>query len=205
VHHISDFWQITHIAVNGLLNMQDSSMLLPSEGEIQKSLAKYAFKCLDALGVENGAAHLEIKYGSDGPKLIELGARLCGGPLGRVASRVLKENQLSTLIKSLLNPDSFLKEAGRPYATTGVVAVTALISPKSGKLQSYPKLEKLKSLESFEEIIEICPEGGNLQATIDDITYPMMVVLKNQDPAALERDSRTVRYIDGESFYEMAN
>ena len=46
--------------------------------EIKKQIAKVAIAANHAIGISNGPSHTEIKITKDGPKVVELGARLGG-------------------------------------------------------------------------------------------------------------------------------
>lgn len=45
---------------------------------IQESIAKIACDAVNAIGIQNGPSHTEIKVTKEGPKIVELGARLGG-------------------------------------------------------------------------------------------------------------------------------
>jgi len=47
----------------------------------QRELKDLAVKCVDALGFLDGVFHVECKYTSSGPQLIEVNARMGGGPV----------------------------------------------------------------------------------------------------------------------------
>lgn len=50
--------------------------MLPKE--VQKEIAQVACNAVNAIGIKNGPSHTEIKVTKDGPKIVELGARLGG-------------------------------------------------------------------------------------------------------------------------------
>lgn len=50
--------------------------MLPKE--VQKEIAQVARNAVNAIGIKNGPSHTEIKVTKDGPKIVELGARLGG-------------------------------------------------------------------------------------------------------------------------------
>src|SRR5262249_49080320 len=54
--------------------------LLPFEGALQEELFDYVRGVLDAVGIRFGPGHAEVKVTSEGPMLIEVAARLHGGP-----------------------------------------------------------------------------------------------------------------------------
>lgn len=48
------------------------------EDELQERIKKIAIDAVNAVGISDGAAHVEIKNTTEGPKIVELGARLGG-------------------------------------------------------------------------------------------------------------------------------
>lgn len=50
--------------------------MLPED--VQKEIAQIARNAVNAIGIKNGPSHTEIKVTKDGPKIVELGARLGG-------------------------------------------------------------------------------------------------------------------------------
>ncbi|WP_440992288.1 ATP-grasp domain-containing protein [Haloarchaeobius baliensis] len=56
----------------------DKSVIYPTKSEARQQIADAAIDAVDALGIDFGAAHVELAYTDEGPKLFELGAR-CGG------------------------------------------------------------------------------------------------------------------------------
>jgi biotin carboxylase len=56
--------------------------LLPAH--VQKECVELAFAALDAVGHDFGASHVEVKVTPDGPRLIEINARMGGAQIGRI-------------------------------------------------------------------------------------------------------------------------
>merc|ERR1712178_304479 len=52
--------------------------ILPSTGPEQDMLIDYVWKALDALGIKHGPSHSEVIITTDGPCLVETGARMHG-------------------------------------------------------------------------------------------------------------------------------
>jgi len=56
-----------------------SQLPAPFPATMQAELVAFAHSCLQALGFADGAFHVELKYSSKGPRLIEINARIGGG------------------------------------------------------------------------------------------------------------------------------
>lgn len=198
VHHVAEIWEKSFVSANGVLDLCDTISLISPVGEIQSELISFTFDCLNALGVTDSPAHVEIRYIAEGPRLIELGARRAGCHMSRISKLALAETQFDWIAKSYLDLDLFLKEAGRPYELVGTVASTSLISRTAGQFEVYKKADEIQSLPSFDELIITAPRGSYVHPTTNDSTYIGYVVLYGTNPAAVERDARTVRYIDSQ-------
>jgi len=53
------------------------------------------------------------------------------------------------------------------------------------------------------EIREYVKPGDHLHKTIDDTTYPMLILLKHRTEEVVLRDWGTLRYLDGYAFYKV--
>lgn len=71
---------ITDKVTNGAPHFVEMGHSQPSRIEVtmQKLIGKVATDAVTAIGIENGPAHVEIIVTRDGPKIVELGARLGG-------------------------------------------------------------------------------------------------------------------------------
>ncbi|CAN0501334.1 unnamed protein product, partial [Laminaria digitata] len=53
--------------------------LISAKGGREKEIVDYALQVLDAMGVVHGPGHMEVKYTTTGPCLVEVGTRCHGG------------------------------------------------------------------------------------------------------------------------------
>jgi biotin carboxylase len=204
VHQVCDIWKTSHINANGVRDLLDGAWLLDRHGPLQEKLTRYAFSVLDALGIRHGPAHTELKLTPDGPCLIETGARLCGGDLPWLVRKAVGESQLDWTADAYTDPERFRARAGEPYAIREYVSSMSLIAPRSGTLLSYPRLEEVKALESFHQAKISVNAGQEIRRSVNDFTVPMLVDLAHPVQDVVLRDYATVRYLDGEGFYDIA-
>lgn len=203
-HHVCEIWQTSHISANGVRDLIDGVHLLPRRGAVQDQLVAYTVEVLRALGIDNGAAHTELKMTPDGPCLIETSARTCGGGLPALARLGIGESQLDWIVDAYVRPDRFQARVGRDYSIDQFVAAVGLLSGRSGVLVGYPRLDDVRALDSFHELtINVVP-GQRIAKTVNDFTYPMRVSLRHEVEEIVLHDSRTVRHLDGADFYELA-
>lgn len=203
-HHVCDIWETYRINANGIPDLVVAWRLLPSIGEVQDELTAYAFEVLDALGIRHGPAHAEIKLTTDGPCLVEVGARIAGATLPECARMATGRSQVGWAVDAYARPERFARNRGRPYRLHQHVARTVMVAPRSGTLLAYRSLEAIKGLDSFHDMRVRVSPGEHLPLTTNDLTYPIFVTLAHEVGEVLARDLWTLRYIDGESFYEVA-
>ncbi len=202
-HHVCDVIGTTRISVNGMQDICNSVYLMPRRGEVQDQLVEYAFQVLDALGVRHGASHLEMKLTSTGPVLIEMGARIAGGDLPHYVQLATGESAFDWTVDACVRPERFFARCDTDYQIDRHLASVALVSPSAGTLRSLRHLEAVKNLESFHELRQFVPVGGQLVPTTNDSSYVGFVILLHKHEEIVMRDIGTVHYLDGEGMYEL--
>ena len=100
-----------------------TKQLLPPHGPLADTLFDFAVQVLDALEIRHGAGHCDVIIDQDGPALVEIGARLHGGPPAHLMCRAaIGSSQLDLLVQSCLDPASFLDGVARRYKLDGGAA-----------------------------------------------------------------------------------
>ncbi|MET8129230.1 ATP-grasp domain-containing protein [Streptomyces sp. NPDC005065] len=202
VHRVCEIWRTTRVTANGVADLSDTVYLMPRKGAVQDELTAYAARVLDALGIVHGPAHVEIKLTAAGPRLVEVGARICGANLPYYAQIAHGRSQLDWTAEAYLRPEYFLAHHQDQEVEGKFCAFVGLISPVCGTLRQYRGLEGLRDLESFADVRVYVQPGGRISRTVDDLTYPAVVVLMHESEETVLRDANTIRYLDGSSFYE---
>ncbi|HIV56649.1 MAG TPA: ATP-grasp domain-containing protein [Candidatus Stackebrandtia faecavium] len=202
-HHVTDIWKYEKISANGIVDLTTGIRLLPKCGEVQDRLLPYAANVLDALGVSHGASHLEIKMTPTGPCLVEAAARMAGLDIPYYSQQCIGEAQLEWIVDAYTDPDRFAARWKNDYRLTKHFVSAMTVSHIEAPLRSYPKMSRLRELESLHDIRMLVPEGGQLRRTVDDMSCPLVVNLADSVEEVVMRDFGTVRYLDGPDFYEV--
>lgn len=203
VHYVTDVHSTRHLTVNGVRDLLGGSHLLPRRGPAQDPLVAYTLGVLDALGVRHGPAHTELKLTADGPRLVETAARICGADLPVLVGAAIGASQLEWTVDAYTDPDRFVARCGEDYRIDRHAICVNMISPRSGTLRGLPKLAELQRLDSYHDLLLRVRVGGPISRTTNDFTYPMLVHLLHESPAAVRRDYATARWLDGEGFYDI--
>ncbi|MFF8291608.1 ATP-grasp domain-containing protein [Streptomyces sp. NPDC016309] len=202
-HYVCDLWKTQHLGVNGVRDLLGGSALMVRRGPEQDLLADYAFSVLDALGIRNGPAHTELKLTPDGPRLVETGARVCGAMLPLLTRAAIGESQLEWTVRAYTDPDAFEELRHTDYEVARHAVCVNMIAPEGGKLVDYPKMDGLRALQSFHDVLLKVRPGEEIARTVNDLTYPMLVHLLHEVEGVVTHDYMTARYLDGEGFYDV--
>jgi biotin carboxylase len=202
-HRATDLWKYIKMTANGDRDRQAGAHLVPADAPVRRELVDYAFAVLDALGIRHGPAHLEVMMTPEGPCLVEAGARICGADKAYYAMLAAGESQIEQTVDAYVDPEQFLARHQRPYRVQRHVGIAWLTSPVTGILRSYPLLDRVRELESFNNVSINVQPGGRLPLTVNDLTEPMTIGLAHPVAAVVERDFTTVCYLDGPGFYEV--
>lgn len=131
-----------------------------------KDLAERAVK---SIGIKNGPAHVEIMLTEDGPKMIELGARM-GGDC--IASHLVPLSTGIDMVKATIQI-----ALGEPVDLSQKFhegAAIRFFDEKCGVIQSILNVDKAKQIEGVQEITFVKGTGekiGKIGSSVDRIGY----------------------------------
>ena len=163
---------------------------LPYEGDVQRRLVPYALAVLDALGIRFGPAHMEIMLTADGPRLIEVGARMCGSihypEFGRTATG---ESQLERIVRYCCGD----RDIRPDYTLRRHLRVTFLVAATAGIVRNAEVFEAIPLLASYHVGAAHVENGEWVPKTTDLFTALGMVSLAHDDEAQVLADYATIR------------
>jgi hypothetical protein len=194
VHHVSEVWRDTKRRIGGKL-AYDLEELLDARGEQQDQVVPYVHAVLDALGIAYGPAHTEVVLTSDGPVLVECGARLQGSIRDDLVDQCTPSHVTVTL-DAYLEPASVERRAARPYELSAAACCVMLISHQSGRVVSDAGMRAVEALPSFAGSIGMARPGDEIAPTIDLFSCPGMIYLVDADRDLLRRDYERVRHLE---------
>ncbi len=124
--------------------------------ERRASIRQLAIDAVEALGLRSGPAHCEIRLSSEGPFVLEIGARVIGGACSRVFRHVLDEDIHSYVLRLALGDKIRL-----PQQQKGAAGAMMLPIPGEGRLVSVGGLEKAQKVAGIQDVI-LTAEPGDL-------------------------------------------
>lgn len=107
----------------------------------QRELKDFAIRCVTALGFESGVFHVECRYTSTGPQLIEVNARMGGGP---VHEHNLRTWGVDLVEETLLLALGIPARPPVPPVPYEAIAYYLVPAKSSGSLEALPDLEGLR-------------------------------------------------------------
>jgi biotin carboxylase len=162
-------------------------------------LVRYAENALDALGIRWGAAHCEIMLTPNGPRLIEIGSRMCGGPVLGFARAATGSSQVERVVESYLHGVI----STRPYKLNQTVVPVFLAAPVAGVLRNVEVLEQLKTLPTHLVTHMWNKNGSRVQRTVDFGTTIGIVALAGQRDAIFN-DYKRVRDVEAQMIIDQS-
>lgn len=194
-HRMAAFWRYRRPALSGGFVCYDAMELLPGDGELQRTLAAFTCRALDALGIQYGPAHTEIMITDGDPILVEAGARLTAArnaTLGRLCGVPC---QVDLAVEAFRDPQSFLAALDTPYRLQRSAANAFLVPSAPGTLVALPRLGDIERLPSFREM-SVRPRFG------EPVPRVLGVVTLVHDRAdVLRADLEALKRLEGDGFY----
>ncbi|CAB3753524.1 ATP-grasp domain-containing protein [Paraburkholderia solisilvae] len=186
-HHITDAWHVDYRIVRGGSMAMDSMTLLDPDTPQSHALFDYTRRAISALGIENSAAHSELRLTAQGPALIETGARLMGGmmdaPSYAVAGLPTQASRFADLLAEPREPIG-----PRTYERRRHLAKVFFVFGESGRVTSTQGLRKLATLPSFHAHYRPLAAGAKVWRTSDSLFCGGVVYLVHDDSMQIRAD-----------------
>ena len=171
VHGVCNIIQITDKITSGKPYFVEMGHTQPSRYDAGKlkDIASVAKMGVDALGINNGPSHTEIKYTAGGPKVVEIGARLGGDFI--TTHLVPLSTGVDMVAASIKCAIGEVHDIVKKYEKSSAIR---FLQPKPGKLKSVSGIAEAEAIDGVFEvgllkyIGEVVPEMRN---SLDRIAY----------------------------------
>lgn len=199
-HYVSDIWSM-EVAVSGS-SVVPGGIALLDPGEPQAAaLMEYTLDALDALGIENGAGHSELKWTPRGPALIETGARIMGAAMDRASYEAGgTESHAMVFARSLLAgaAECCALFNRRHYALARHMTKLLFNFRQPAEVVSTEGLARLRALPSFQAHYRGLAPGARVWKTQDWLCCGGVVYLIHDERRQIEADIATFREWESE-------
>jgi biotin carboxylase len=167
--------------------------------EAGKQLTDYAFKVLDAIGIEYGPVHSEFKIDEKGPVLIEANCRLCGTMMPAFyQDRIFGERESRVSLRSYLHPEQFLADPRSVLMDSEYKGIIRILRINEERFVKRNKAgEVFRDLEGYEAAFGM---GDNhlYPKTIDLSTASGLIFLAHKNIESLKHTLEIIDRIEAE-------
>jgi biotin carboxylase len=167
--------------------------------EAGKQLTDYAFKVLDAIGIEYGPVHSEFKIDEKGPVLIEANCRLCGTMMPAFyQDKIFGERESRVSLRSYLHPEQFLADPRSVLMDSEYKGIIRILRINEERFVKRNKAgEVFRDLEGFEAAFGM---GDNhlYPKTIDLSTASGLIFLAHKNRESLKHTLEIIDRIEAE-------
>lgn len=202
-HFITDIW----IGIGGIkdkISTDEYAELIHREDPIFATLSSYTQAVLRALKIDHGPAHTEIKMTIEGPRLIEIGARLGGGMDYSVMEEAQGYSQLSLMVNAIVFPETFKKYCEMyKKMPQQCVRFVYLCANVAGKIVKKPNLNRLLAIPSVHSISFSLGLGEHLKKTNESLGRPGYAFMFAENEEKLETDYKKFRQYEEEMYLDM--
>jgi biotin carboxylase len=180
--------QMTHLAITGrfplVFPFRETGFFIPATlaPEQAAEVVNLASQTLRGLGVKTGAAHTEIKFTADGPRVIEVNGRIGGG----VPEMLRLATGLDIVQLTMRAALGWPTEIHELPATSGIAYRFFYQPPSSARrLTAIDGLDELKAQPGVESIFMHYPPGTDIDAAHGTRTYVFAIVGSAADYAGV--------------------
>ena len=198
-HMVSDFLKYgKSFTVEGG-NIYKSCSFLPRDFPLASVLERYVISVLEALGIRNGPAHVEIMVDKNGPVLIEVGARLAGCTLDpELIGAVYGHTQVSLSVMAYHDPQAFKAQYARAEKPFHQHLEMVFLSCETDGVVAKISDEPIRALRSFKKIDFSVREGAPVKRTRNLTEAAAVVYLMHKDRHVIEEDRQAIFAREGE-------
>jgi biotin carboxylase len=190
-HGLVDVCRYTKRQRDDRIGIYDRVYFLPPHHPDVPVLRDYAMRVVEAVGIRNGCGHNEIMLTEDGPRLIEVAARLAGGGHQGVTMLATGDNHVQRTIRHHLDG------AFRPdFDWQQYVCAAFLSAPRPGVFRNGDVFDAAREFPTYNSEKFFFGTGDVVPAT-DDIFTPLgWVILADPDEDAVERDYARLKELE---------
>ena len=202
-HRVTLIWKYNKVRTPDGSILYDTAETVNYLNIGEAKMVEYAYQVADAIGIEYGPVHGEYMVDENGPVLIEVNCRPCGGNMpAKFLDKIAGHHETDAILDSYLKPVRFNEKRKEKYRLFGhgalkffsvphdIVAKSAPVSNISPKLKSYFKFSIDKNFDNavfFRKTEDLATVGG-------------VIYLINESSEILHHDLDFLRSIEKKAF-----
>ena len=202
-HRVTLIWKYNKVRTSEGAIVYDSCETVNELGLGEAEMVEYAYKVADALEIQYGPVHGEYMIDENGPVLIEVNCRPCGGSMpADFLDRISGQHETDSILDSYLKPNCFYDELYKGYRLYAHGTLKFFITPKDMIARSSPIVNIEKKLKAFHDssLINATYPDMFVQKTEDLNTASGYVFLVNENKSDVDHDLNFLRDIERHAF-----
>lgn len=170
-----------------------------------QEMMDYCVQVVRAIGVEYGPVHSEFMIDEEGPVLIEVNCRICGGDMkGEFLDLMFGHHESNLSLEAYLDEDAFNKRKEQGYNPTGKGCFKTLIIKEDIDIVDAPIVRVAKSLPTFVSCVGLYEHTPmHLNKTIDLYSSGGKLSFAGSNVEQVIKDREEIRRIEREEYDTM--
>ena len=207
IHNVTLIWKYKKIKTSEGAIVYDNCQTVNELSIGEAEMIEYAYDVADAIGIQYGPIHGEYMIDEEGPVLIEVNCRPCGGNMeAEFLNRISGQHETDSILDSYLKPDLFKVNHRKPYQLYAHGALKIFIVPKDIVAKSSP-MDKLSSQfkSHYKTSMAEISDSRLFHKTEDLHTSCGLVYLVHEDYDDIQEDIDFLRNIETRAFSMVLN
>lgn len=203
IHRVTLVWKYNKVRTSEGAIVYDSCETVNELSLGEAEMVEYAYKVADALEIQYGPVHGEYMIDENGPVLIEVNCRPCGGSMpAEFLDRISGQHETDSILDSYLKPKSFYGELNKKYSLYAHGTLKFFITPKNIIARSSPIVNINNKLKAFHNssLVNSTYHDMLFKKTEDLNTAAGYVFLVNENKANVDHDLNFLRDLEHNVF-----
>ena len=202
IHRVTLVWKYNMIKTAKGAIVYDSCETVNELDLGEAEMVEYAYQVANALGIQYGAVHGEYMIDEDGPVLIEVNCRPCGGNMSaEFLDRISGQHETDSILDSYLKPERFFENLKRKYKLYAHGTLKFFIVPSDMIARSSPMAKIGNNLKSYYETTLTNKFYETYFKETEDLnTSGGIVYLVDEDKYEVDKDLNFLRAVEKNAF-----
>ncbi|MCQ2977590.1 MAG: ATP-grasp domain-containing protein [archaeon] len=204
-HRVTLVWKYNKVMTSDGAIIYDYCETVNELGLGHAEMIEYAYQVADAIGITHGPVHGEYMIDENGPVLIEVNCRPCGGTMpAEFLDRISGQHETDSILDSYLNPKRFEELRKRRYRLYAHGVLKFFIVPDNVLAESSPMEHISNNLKShYKTKLDVIGESKFFEKTKDLYTSFGTIFLVHEDGYYVHQDLEYLRSVEREAFSQV--
>ena len=202
-HRVTLIWKYSKVKTSDGSILYDIMETVDELSLGEAEMVEYAYKVADAIGIEYGPIHGEYMIDENGPVLVEVNCRPCGGTLAPdFLDRISGQHETDSILDAYLKPELFNIKRMMPYRLFAKGVIKDFIVPYDLVADSTSIHHISKNLESHYKTVfeDVTLAEKSFIKTRDLFSSCGLIYLVNEDFYTLQKEIDFLHDIERNAF-----